>query len=255
MFRERSKSRGFPQTMLELCCREVMKKEMFQNDQNLKVLKFGTRFTKRLMENHGLVRTYRKSNAKFFTEFEIDEFRSGMEVKLAGYKAGDILNTDESGLFINVSNAVSIRHRDDTFFQDEKNKLRITFLPFVNCIENLKIPPAIIGHSLATTWKLKKRREERLEVKLPDGSTVEVRRFHCEFKQFKFVLYKNSSAWMFSSIWLAEMSRVSNHLRKKYPNRKFSILADNFKGLTPPPGSSRWTLQFSAFTNRNIEKD
>ena len=30
MFRERSKSRGFPQTMLELCCREVMKKEIFK---------------------------------------------------------------------------------------------------------------------------------------------------------------------------------------------------------------------------------
>ena len=159
MFRERSKSRGFPQTMLELCCREVMKKQNFQNDENLKALKLGPRFTKRLMINHELVRTYRKSNAKFFTEFELDEIRFGMEIKLSGYKAGDLINTDESGLFINVSNMFSIRHRDDKFFQDENSKLRITFLPFVNCMENLKIEPAIIGHSLATTWKLKKRKE------------------------------------------------------------------------------------------------
>ena len=35
MFRERSKSRGFPKTMLELCCREVMKKQNFQNDETV----------------------------------------------------------------------------------------------------------------------------------------------------------------------------------------------------------------------------
>ena len=45
MFRERSKSRGFPQTMLELCCREVMKKQNFQNDESFSEFKSSTVWT------------------------------------------------------------------------------------------------------------------------------------------------------------------------------------------------------------------
>ena len=107
-FRNKSKSRGFPQTILGLCCHEIMKSEVFRNDVYLNTLKFTQRFTTRLMVNHGLVRTNRKSSAKFFTEHELNEMRAGMEVKLQGYKAGELINTDETGLFINISNRVKI---------------------------------------------------------------------------------------------------------------------------------------------------
>ena len=51
MFRQRSTS---SQTTLELCCKEVMKLKQFKDDPHLRKLKFGPRFTKRLMVNHGL---------------------------------------------------------------------------------------------------------------------------------------------------------------------------------------------------------
>ena len=253
LFRNKSKSRGFPQTILGLCCHEIMKSEVFRNDVYLNTLKFTQRFTTRLMVNHGLVRTNRKSSAKFFTEHELNEMRAGMEVKLQGYKAGELINTDETGLFINISNTFAIRHRDDKFFDEENNKLRITFLPYVNCVEDLKIPPAVIGHSLATTWQLSKRKEEKLKVRLPDGSTAELRRFHCEFEGYKFVLYKNSSAWMYQSIWLAEMSRLSQHLKKIKPQKKYGLICDNFRGHCQYKSSNLETIFLPPCTTSRLQ--
>ena len=63
-FRQKSKSRGFPQTMLKLTCEKVQEMDKFKNDPHLKTPKFSWNFINRLMRNHGLSRTYRKSNAK-----------------------------------------------------------------------------------------------------------------------------------------------------------------------------------------------
>ena len=229
MFRQKSKTRGFPQVMLTLCCHEVMKLPQFKDDPNLKNLKFSEQFTRRLMKNHGLTRTSRQSAAKFFTEFELEQKRDGMHVKLAAYSPADCINTDETGLFINIRNKFSIRHKSDIFFEEENCKLRVTFLPFVSPVNDLGIAPSFMGHSWATLWKLDQRKEEKLMVRLSNGEQIEVRRYKCKFEGLKFYIYKNSSAWMIEAIWMAEMSRVSQHLFKNFPKRKFAIICDNFR--------------------------
>ena len=56
------------------------------------------RFLERNQKNSGLVRTYRSSSAENYSDFELQNFRDGMMIKLSGLDPKLLLNADESVL-------------------------------------------------------------------------------------------------------------------------------------------------------------
>ena len=53
----------------------------------------------KLAQNSGLVRTYRSSSAENYSDFELQNFRDSMMLKLSGLDPKILLNADEVGCF------------------------------------------------------------------------------------------------------------------------------------------------------------
>jgi len=65
----------------------------------LKELQFTVRYWNRFLNRQQLCFSTRKSDAKPFTENELNQFRKEMDSKLMFYKRDDIFNCDESAWF------------------------------------------------------------------------------------------------------------------------------------------------------------
>ena len=82
--------------------------------------------------------------------------------------------------------------------------------------------PVFISRTKGTRWQ-NLIKVEKKNFKKNDGSEIEIERRVFE----SFVLYANKTAWMTQYIYQWECQRLSQFLRKKYPNRKFLLLVDN----------------------------
>ena len=71
----------------------------FNNLDGLKELQFTRRYWNRFLNRQQLCFSTRKSDAKPFTENELNQFRKEMDSKLMFYKRDDIFNCDESAWF------------------------------------------------------------------------------------------------------------------------------------------------------------
>ena len=71
----------------------------FSNLDGLKELQFTVRYWNRFLNRQQLCFSTRKSDAKPFTEIELNQFRKEMDSKLMFYKRDDIFNCDESAWF------------------------------------------------------------------------------------------------------------------------------------------------------------
>ena len=71
----------------------------FKNLDGLKELEFTARYWNRFLNRQQLCFSTRKSDAKPFTENELNQFRKEMDSKLMFYKRDDIFNCDESAWF------------------------------------------------------------------------------------------------------------------------------------------------------------
>ena len=71
----------------------------FKDLDGLKELQFTVRYWNRFLNRQQICFSNRKSDAKPFTENELNQFRKEMDSKLMFYKRDDIFNCDESAWF------------------------------------------------------------------------------------------------------------------------------------------------------------
>ena len=226
LYKQKNKSGSFPSKFLARACFETQKLEKYNNVPSLQKLKFTKTYCMRLRKNHFLQLTSRKSDAKQFTEAELEAFRNEMAMKLAGVPAEFTCNTDESGIFINLTTAKSLRGEGEKY-KIEQCKQRITFISTLFYKINRMFPPCVICRTKGSRWKWITQQRQVVKVQL-DGETIEVERFHCKIKSGgSFTLYQTSKAWMTSAIWLSECERLATFLSKKFPTRKFKLAVDN----------------------------
>ena len=99
VFREKSKKAALGLDSLVLVCQQVQKLEKYKENSEVQKLLLSRRFAEKLAQNNGLVRTYRSSSAENFSDFELQNFRDGLMLKLSGLDPKILLNADEVGCF------------------------------------------------------------------------------------------------------------------------------------------------------------
>ena len=84
VFREKSKKSALGLDGLLLVCKQVQKLEKYSENGEVQKLLLSRRFSEKLAQNAELVRTYRGSSAENFSEFQVQNYRDGMMLLLAG---------------------------------------------------------------------------------------------------------------------------------------------------------------------------
>ena len=201
----------------------------FTDNEEVQKLTPSRHFARNLAANSSLVRTYRSSSAKTFSSFEMQNFREGMRVKLAGINPKHILNADECGIFYNAGPKSALRHPDDKYKIDEE-KRRLTLFPYLSFIDELGFRPVLITNRKGRDWRsLLTRSQETVKVKIGDEERTLVR-YLCTTEHGEFTMYCNPTSWMTSFIFKAELTALSSYLATTRPGVKYYLLCDNFRG-------------------------
>ena len=148
-----------------------------------------------------------------------------MTAKLANFEAHECLNYDETPFrpFKNRGRVIIEKSAIGSVTWKERDpKLRITFAPVVQFSKKLGFKPCFVVPVKQTMWKHKPLKTETKTVKF-NGHDFEMLR-----KEYSnFVTYYRTKSWINTPLHEWEMSRLSNFLKKKFPNTKFSLMLDN----------------------------
>ena len=125
------------------------------------------------------MRTYRSSNAENFSDFEVENYRSGLMLQLAGLDPKLIFNCDEVACFYNAGRKDAVRHPEDKY-KIENEKKRVTVLPYLSFLDSIRFRPCIITNQKGRHWSsLLSRSQEKVTVNV-DGEERSFTRFYCE---------------------------------------------------------------------------
>ncbi|CAG5113779.1 Oidioi.mRNA.OKI2018_I69.chr2.g7869.t1.cds [Oikopleura dioica] len=116
----------------------------------------------------------------------------------------------------------------------EGTKERYTLIPYCTPFGHVvDFKPAVISKCQGSKWegagkKIKKKfRDPTFDATKPSSSKNQ-EFFEIEYRSFEnFILYWNPSAWMTRQIMIAEVYRLSLHLKSKSPSKKYLVMMDN----------------------------
>ena len=150
-----------------------------------------------------------------------------MTAKLTNYDADKCMNFDETPMRPWKTRGRVILDKSDmghVTWKEKDSRFRITFGPVVQFAKKLGFKPCFIIPVKQTRWTHKPLKTETKTVQY-NGSNYEMLR-----KEYlNFVTYYRQKSWMNTPHFEWEMSRLSDFLKKKFPNSKYCMILDNVR--------------------------
>ena len=148
-----------------------------------------------------------------------------MTAKLKDFEGYECLNYDESPFYPFRNRGRVIIEKSaigQATWKEKDPKSRITFAPVVQYSKLLKFKPCFVVPVKQTLWKNKPPKTETKTVQWQGHDFQMLRKEYSNF-----VTYYRVKSWINTPLYEWEMKRLSDHLKKNFPNTKFCMIIDN----------------------------